>query len=251
MKLKYNLTLQELMDYFCDREYSGFTEHEIQVAEQSMGIALPAAYRSFFLKYGQEDINAVFDNLFCSPQECRTSYQMIHEILEELQEDFETSVRDGEQEEYADNEYFSLWQMPEEEWHRITQNYLLVGVDREGISYTGYLIEDLLDSREDPPVYLSCDDDIIKFKKWNDNTEQFLLEMICESAWENERLEWYDPKERLSVKEIFAYFHVDIDIKQFKVSGHVGTCLDTDDGKLYVYFDYGSFQRLFYVSKEN
>ena len=176
---------------------------------------------------------------------------MIHEFLEELQEDFETSVRDGEQEEYADNEYFSLWQMPEEEWHRITQNYLLVGVDREGISYTGYLIEDLQDSREDPPVYLSCDDDIIKFKKWNDNTEQFLLEMICESAWENERLEWYDPEERLSVKEIFAYFHVDIDIKQFKVSGHVGTCLDTDDGKLYVYFDYGSFQRLFYVSKEN
>ena len=247
MGLKYNLTLHELMNFFLEQDYEGYTEQELQAAEKAVGIKLPSVYCDFLLKYGE---GGVYDNLFTTQDELCTSYEMIHETLEDLEGDFEEAERNGNQEEYADNPYFSLWHMPEEDWHTITQNYLLVGCDSQGISYSGYLVQDLLDGKNDPPVYISLDDDIIEFKKWTDNTEDFLIEMLCETAWENNYSNDYNPEKRMSVKEIFAYMNVDIDEKKLKVSGHVGTCLDTAGNKLYIYFDYGDFQRIFFVCKE-
>ncbi len=249
MKLKYNLTIDELMDFFCDKMSGGFSEQELSEAEQELGIKIPLAFRRFLLKYGKYEIKAAFDNIFSTPKEFITTYKMIDEILEDLENDFREAVQNGTQDEYAENEYFSLWKLPKEEWHTVTQNYLLVGCDSEGIAYTGYLIEDIIDGNEDAPVYMSCDDEIIEFRKWTDNTEHFIIEMICETAWENNNCDYYDPSERVSIEDIFEHFSVNIDAGQLKMLGHVGTCIDTDAERLYVYFDYGNFQRLFYVDR--
>ncbi|MDE7321424.1 MAG: hypothetical protein K2N73_01610 [Lachnospiraceae bacterium] len=154
--------------------------------------------------------------------------------------------------------------MPKEDWHTITQNYVLIGCDREGICYEGYL----LDGNPDPPLYLraclknhschlyndayasysplcvifapnsgyiaryapfiwhksptncdahlsesifqtrsSCDDDFIEYKKWSDSTEPFLIEMMGETAFDEYayNVDYYDPKNSISVKEIFAH----------------------------------------------
>ena len=251
MELKYNLTIHELMVFFCDQDYEGFTEQEIQTVEHKIGVKLPAVYRSFLLKYGEKGIYDMFNNLFHSLEDIMTSYQIIDEILENLAGDFEESIRNGNQEEYADNPYFSLWQMPKEDWHTITQNYVLIGCDREGICYEGYLLADLLDGNPDPPLYLSRDDDFIVYEKWSDSTEPFLIEMMGETALDEYNSDYYDPKNRISVKEIFAHMKVDIDDKQLKVNGHVGTCFDTVEEKLYFYFDYDNFQRLLCVCKED
>lgn len=253
MAFNYNMTLHELMDFFCTQDYEGFTEQEIQTVERRIGVKLPASYRNFLLKYGEKGIYDAFNNLFHSLKDIMTSYQIIDEILENLAGDFEKSIKNGKQEEYADNPYFSLWQMPKEDWHTITQNYVLIGCDREGLCYEGYLFEDLLEGNPDPPLYLSCDDDFIQYKKWSNSLEPFLIEMMGETAFDEHAydVDYYDPKDRISVKEIFAHMKVDIDDKQFKVNGHIGTCLDTVHEKVYFYFNYDNFQRLFGVCKDD
>lgn len=255
MAFQYNLTVHELMDFFCEQEYKGFTEQEIRAVEQRISAKLPPAYRNFLLKYGENGIYDAFDNLHNNLEDIMTSYQIIDEILENLEEDFKDAIADGNEEEYADNPYFSLWQLPREEWHTITQNYVLIGCDREGITYEGYLLADLLAGIPDPPLYLSCDDDFIEYKKWTDSTEPFLIEMIGETAFGNYNCDSYDSDRRTSdnkasIKELFAQIGADIDDRQLNVSGHVGTCFDTKCEALYFYFEYEHFQRVLRVKKE-
>ena len=64
MAFKYNLSVHELMDFFCEQEYEGFTEQEIRAVEHRIGVKLPPAYRSFLLKYGGNGIYDACDSLF-------------------------------------------------------------------------------------------------------------------------------------------------------------------------------------------
>ncbi len=185
-----------------------------------------------------------------------TSYQIIDDIIDNLEEDFKDAVEDGNEEEYADNPYFSLWQLPKEEWHTITQNYVLIGCDPEGIVYEGYLLEDLLAGNPDPPLYLSCDDDFIEYKKWTDSTEPFLIEMIGETVFGHYNCDSYDSDRiasgsKASIKELFAHIDADIDDSQLNVYGHIGTCFDTVNEAVYFYFEYKRFQRVIRATKED
>lgn len=66
MAFKYNLSVHELMDFFCEQKYEGFTEQEIRAVEHRIGVKLPPAYRSFLLKYGGNGIYDACDSLLTS-----------------------------------------------------------------------------------------------------------------------------------------------------------------------------------------
>lgn len=57
MDLKYNLSLSELMDFFCETEHQGFSMEEIETAEKRLGISFPQSYRDFLQKYGKDKVN--------------------------------------------------------------------------------------------------------------------------------------------------------------------------------------------------
>ncbi|MDE7183007.1 MAG: SMI1/KNR4 family protein, partial [Lachnospiraceae bacterium] len=58
MKLRYNLSLSELMDFFCDtgQGHQGFSAGEVKAAEKRLGVSLPFMYRDFLLTYGKDPV---------------------------------------------------------------------------------------------------------------------------------------------------------------------------------------------------
>ncbi|MCI8556951.1 MAG: hypothetical protein HFI19_04140 [Lachnospiraceae bacterium] len=235
--LKYDLSIQELMDFFYEGEHKGFSEAEIEAAEKGMGASFPLSYRRFLLEYGKDAINTRHNGLNSPPEEIFTSYQAIHETLEEWEEEFEEARRNGCQNDYADNEYFTLWQLTEEQWHTVTANYLLIWTENQGVWNAGYLLKDLLDGQPDPPIYMSTEDDFITFKKCADNTEAFLKCMLSEAAY------GYHSKERYTklpeIERVLSERGIDpIRLEQ------AGCCLDTVQERLYFYAVSGDYHDL-------
>ncbi len=244
MELTYGVKLQELMDFFCEEEHEGFTEQEIQAAEQAVGAVLPSGYRSFLLKYGKDSVNTAL-HMINAPDEIFTTYQAIKEELEgEWKEEFEEAVENGNQEKYSDNEYFSLWQLPMEQWNTITSDYVLIWCENQGVWNAGYLRQDLLDGKTDPPVYVSTEDDFITFQKLAANTEQFILDMLFEAA-NNYGESCTDMQE---IRSILAA--ANIDLEQLKASGRIGTCMDISHETLYFYCEHREYNELISVSRE-
>lgn len=174
------MEISELVNLYSKEEHSGFSEEEITQAEQHIGAALPQVYRNFLKNYGKDSINSACHRLL-PPDEIDTSYQAIEEELEyDWKEEFEEVVQEGTEEDYKDNEYFTLWKLPKEEWHTITDNYVLLWVENQGVWYVGYLLSDLKEGKTNPPLYISTNDDFITFEKCKDTLEEFLLAMYSE-----------------------------------------------------------------------
>lgn len=244
MGLKYGIRLQELMDFFCAWAHEGFTEQEVQAAEQQVGASLPPVYRSFLMTYGKDSVNTALHTIN-APDEIWTTYQVIKEELEgDWAPEFEEAVQTGAQDEYTDNEYFSLWQLPVERWGEITANYVLIWCENQGVWNAGYLLQDLLDGKTDPPVYISTEDDFITFQKWEDNMEHFLVAILFEAAWEYGERYTKTPE----IKSILASAGIDAD--QLKASGRIGTCIDDSNEMLYFYCEHKEYPELITVSRE-
>lgn len=174
------MEINELVNLYSKEEHSGFSEEEIAQAEQHIGVALPQVYRDFLKNYGKDSVNSSCHRLF-PPDEICTSYQAIEEELEyDWKEEFEEVVQEGTEEDYKDNEYFTLWKLPKEEWHTITDNYVLLWVENQGVWYAGYLLSDLQEGKTNPPLYISTNDDFITFAKCKDTLEEFLLAIYTE-----------------------------------------------------------------------
>ncbi len=227
MKIRYHLTIQEIMDFF-SKEHEGFSQEEILKAEQRIGVSLPTIYKDYLLQYGNDTINDSYNHIF-SPDEIATSYSEIQDTLDNvLQSDFEHAVQNGTaKEEYKDNPYFSLWQLPMDQWETITQNYVLIWCENQGVWNAGFLLQDLLDGKENPPIYLGIDDDIIEFKKRADNIEQFLLAMILEATEYN--MDSYTEKEEIAS----VLSDATIDITKLEVHGQISACLDITNQTIY------------------
>ncbi len=244
MEHTYGIKIQELMDFFCKGEHKGFSEEEIQEAEQYIGAALPDVYRRFLLTYGKDPVNTVMHTIN-EPDEICTTYQVIKEDLEgEWAPEFEEAVENGEQEAYSDNEYFSLWQLPVEQWNTITENYVLIWCENQGVWNVGYLLQDLLDGKTDPPVYISTNDDFITFEKLADDMEHFMLEMLFEAAYEYGERYTDTPKINLILAD------AGVDLAQLKACGRIGTCMDSSKNKLYFYCEHKEYNELIVVNRE-
>ena len=234
---KYGLDIRELMDFFCQGEHKGFSEQEIQVAEQNAGASFPQSYRSFLLSYGKDAINTRYNQINNPPEEIFTSYQAIEETLEDWKEEFEEALKNGCQQDYADNGYFKLWQLPVEAWNTVTENYLLIWAENQGVWNAGYLLQELIDGNPDPPVYMSTDDDFITFQKCADNTEAFLKIMLEEAAYGYHGGKRYTKSSE--IEDVFSKKGID---RERLVEA--GNCLDSDQERLYFYSVGETYQEL-------
>ena len=114
-----------------------------------------------------------------------------------------------------------------DQWETITQNYVLIWCENQGVWNAGFLLQDLLDGKENPPIYLGIDDDIIEFEKLADNIEQFLLTMILEATEYN--MDSYTEKEEIAS----VLSDATIDITKLEVHGQISACLDITNQTIY------------------
>lgn len=223
------------MDFFCKHTHKGFTEQSICEAEKKIGVSLPDVYREFLLSYGADDINTFF-NCIQPPEEIFTSYQAILEGNEEWEEEYEEAIQSGNKEEYEDDEYFKLWQLPMEKWDTITKNYVLIWYENQGVWYAGYLLSDLQNGVENPPVYISTNDDFITFKKFTSDTQEFLTEMLWQAYGYFGRDSYQFYKEKKEIRTFCLKNEIDLTRLQNEYSGYYsGNCLDIENEILYFY----------------
>jgi len=170
MSVHYQLTLDEILDLFGQKGQTGFSEQDICSAEKRLCIDFPQRYRRYLLTYGKDPINQEF-NQFFTPDEITFSYDCINEII--THHNFETLYGQNKS-----NPYYRLSRIPEDEWHTITENYLLICCENQGVWFAGYRLADLLRGISDPPVYITTNDDFIAFEQISDNTENFFTEAL-------------------------------------------------------------------------
>ena len=179
MAFLYDPPLSLLMDFFQeDGRHQGFSEEEILKAENRLGVSLPPVYRNYLRTYGRDPINFHFNQLQ-EPEEIQTSYRFVEDELRDRERDFSKT---GEASASA-GPYFKFRQLPRERWRELTDNYVLIWYENQGVWSAGYRFQDLLDGNPDPPVYGSVNDDYITYTKWADRTEPFLLEMLRQAAY--------------------------------------------------------------------
>lgn len=167
--------------------HSGFSLEEILEAEKRIGVKLPKVYRNYLKIYGKDAVNTKYNNII-PPCDIDTSYNHIDYDLADWEDEFKEAKKNNKEEKYADNEYYSLWCLPQEQWKQITDNYLLIWYENQGVWFAGYKLSDLSEGMEDPPVYITTNDDMVSFKKCCDNTEDFLKMMFEEAEAESKDL---------------------------------------------------------------
>ncbi len=159
----------------------GFSENEIKGAEQNIGVNLPSNYRNYLMQYGLAKINYVYNHLV-KPENIKTTYQLIQQdIQKNWENEFLSAKNTGNMSKYNNDDYFSLWQLPVEKWSSITENYIILWSENQGVWTAGYLLKDLQAANPNPPIYISVNDDLITYVKCVDNIELFLKKMFEEA----------------------------------------------------------------------
>lgn len=243
MSKKYDVSIYEIADFLCKYDLlsetpKGFSDAQIQEAEKRLNITLPASYKKYLSLYGQNTINDKFNHIN-APAEIICSYDMIDEILEDDKEFFESASSEKEK-----NEYYPFFKLPKEQWHTITENYVLIWYENQGCWNAGYLKQDLLNGVSDPPVYISTQDDFITFEKICENTEEFLTEMLFFSAWE---IGFDCYQEHTSIINFIQKEGLD----QYKICQKgTHTCIDTKNNQLYFYSSMHDGNEVLLVSEE-
>lgn len=162
---------------------AGFAEKDIERAEQNIGAKLPGNYRNYLMQYGLAKINYVYNHLI-KPADMKTTYQLIQQDIQNYWHN--EFINADINEEYENNEYFLLWQLPVEKWFSITENYVILWSENQGVWTAGYLLKDLQSSNPNPPIYISSNDDLISYVKCMDNIELFLKEVLEQAKEECE-----------------------------------------------------------------
>lgn len=238
--MQYQVSIPTLMDFFCQGKHQGFSELDIQAAEETIGAALPTVYRDFLKTYGLDPINNRHNHINCPPKGIVTSYSYIQDTLEDWAEEFQEAKEQGQENRYKDNGYFALWQLPQEKWSAITDNYVLLWCENQGVWNAGYRLSDLQAGLSDPPLYISTNDDYISFAKCADNLDAFLLSMLWDAAY------GYNGGVRLTdstqINSVLSQAGIDRKLLEFR--GLLSACLDDKRETLYLYYNNGEYQEL-------
>lgn len=232
MSKKYDLTALEVLKYLHQVEdsefsepFSGYSEEEIQEAEQRLGVSFPNSYREYMMKYGRHPANNAQDRMV-EPSEIGSTYEYLSEELDCYEEDLEGLTEEEKEKKALENVNYRLCMLPKEEWYKITEDYILIAFENQGCWSAGYLRKDLDNGVENPPIYISTEDDFITYKKVADNIQEFLkviffMSMWClDIAYEEEENAWATLKEK------------GIDTSKMVLEG-VHFCLDTENNILY------------------
>lgn len=238
--MQYHVELSELMDFFCQGEHQGFAEEDIQTAERALGVTLPVPYRNFLKTYGLDSINQAYNHINHPPEEIVTSYSCIQSTLEDWKSEFQKAKDTNQEERYQNNPYFTLWQLPQEKWPTITENYVLLWYENQGVWNAGYRLSDLQAGVANPPFYISTEDDDITFETCTEDMESFLLYMIWDVVY------GYRGDASLSdPAQIDAVFsQVGIERSNLEWRGPISACMDDKQEVLYLYYNKEEYQEL-------
>ena len=235
MPIQYDPPLSDLMDFFCEGEHQGFPEGGIQGAEARLGLSLPPVYREFLKTYGLDYINYHLNQLEY-PGNIFTTYEILEDEIRDRAPEFS---------EHADSPYYKLHALPKERWGEITDNYLIIWHENQGVWSAGYRVQDLLDGNPDPPVYIATNDDYITYQKWMDSTEDFLREMLRQAAYG-----WHDGQRFTREEEIQAALSAaGIDPVRFRKPNRAVFAISDDGETLYAYWQEPEFQDLYTANR--
>lgn len=224
--MQYQINIDRLMELLCENPFIGFDVEEIELAEKNIGATLPKSYIHYLQSYGKHKINHEYNNIN-SPDEIQTSYYWLHEIIDEQKEDF----KKAQDESLKDDIYFKLWQLAEDKWSTLTDNYVLIWYENQGIWNAGFKLTDLKQGIENPPVYISTNDDFISFAKCTDNIEDFLTLMLLEASYNCNKS--YIVNDSIEIDKTLQLAKVDI--KQLEWKGKIAVFFDEEQNILYFY----------------
>ncbi len=224
--MQYQINIDELMEFVSEKPFLGFNYEEIKIAEKNIGAVLPKAYCYYLRNYGKNKINYRYNNIN-PPNEIQTSYFWLQEIIEEQKEDFKKAQDNS----LKDSVYFKLWQLTKDKWSSITDNYVLIWYENQGVWNASFKLSDLKKGIENPPVYISTNDDFISFAKCTGNIEDFLVLMLFEALCEcNRSCILRDP-----IKIDKTLQALGVDIEQLKWKGKIALFFDEKQSNLYFY----------------
>ncbi|MDR2869632.1 MAG: SMI1/KNR4 family protein [Deferribacteraceae bacterium] len=234
MAIKYNVNSCEILELLVDDAHKeSFTEAEIKDFEAEIGAQLPQSCRDF-MKH--EDDMHLLNMEGC----CRfLSHNILQEDLKEMQEELADYEQEDEPDEYYEV-YSKLNKLPVEQWGQVTDNYLLLWNENQGIWHAGVLLSDLQAGVENPAVYISTEEDFISFRKEFNSVEDFLQAVMIGDSIGYRSDELIRGQEQIKA----ALAKQGIDFAQLRVkheysSGrafYMGNCILNQD-TLYYYFE--------------
>ncbi len=249
MAKKYDLTTWEILDYLhqfhepCYAQdskkfsapFTGFAENEITAVEQKYHITFPPFYKKYMMYCGNHPINDIHNHI-CTPDDILTNYDYLSEDIDEYAQDLQDMTPEEIADACAENEIYRFCQLPKEQWHTLTQEYVLTWYENQGVWHAGYLRSDLEKGIPNPPMYISTNDDFITFEKAADDTETFLKSMLFMAFWSLENtssISGANENKQQVIEEIMDILqNKGIDTNLAKNHG-VNICLDTDTNILY------------------
>ncbi len=235
MAKKYDLTTQELLTYlhqFEDCEFNepftGFSEEEISAVEQKYQIKFPAFYRNYMLRCGQHPINNTQDCI-CPPDEILSNYDYLSDDIDEYADELAELTENEIKEACKENKIYQICQLPQEQWHTIMPEYILIACENQGVWNAGYLRSDLEKGISNPPVYISTQDDFITFEKAAENTEEFLKSIFFMAIWcMGDSVMSFEEKDE--VTNVLQAHGIDLSLAEKQ---GINLCLDTETNILY------------------
>ena len=160
---------------------------QINKTEIKLKANLPRVLRRYYHECGDFDINHCFSDML-NLEDIDFSHNLLREILEE--------------DEYSENEIENIL--------KETDNFLIFWTENQGVWNAGIKKEDL--SLENPPVYMTNNDDLYSWEKVTDNIDTFILLQVLDNlqdskfyflTFENEELNFLLSDKKISKDELF------------------------------------------------
>lgn len=160
---------------------------QINKTEIKLKTNLPRVLRRYYHECGDFDINHCFSDML-NLEDIDYSHNFLREILED--------------DEYSENEIENIL--------KETDNFLIFWIENQGVWNAGIKKEDL--SLENPPVYMTNNDDLYSWEKVTDDIDTFILLQILDNlqdskfyflTFENEELNSLLSDKKISKDELF------------------------------------------------
>ncbi|WP_027129111.1 DUF6630 family protein [Fusobacterium perfoetens] len=208
------IEIEYFKEHFVDKSKYKISWEEIEETEKRLGVFLPKILREYYHECGDLDINTSFSELF-KLEDIEFSHNWLREDLEE--------------DEYSEEEI-------KKELEKI-DNFLIFWCENQGVWNAGIKKEDL--ELENPPIYITTNDDLYSWAKITNDIETFIIfqiiDNINDSDFYNEEIEKEDLKdilldEKISLEEIRMSNFLSSN-KKIKCSSYA----DYDNDKIYFF----------------
>jgi hypothetical protein len=211
----YNLKPDEILRRVFNYKSDGFSRNDMEELETKIGYKLPKQLRNYYEKYGKLEINRALHPIV-PIDEIAFNYNCLNEEFEEDKDDFIGSYG-GSIEDIKGK----------------TQNYLMFWRENQGVWNAGILEDDLKKGIDNPPIYMTTEDDLITWKKVSNSVDSFLLSMIIENAEEEY---CFDEIDGDGVIDCITEYDIDATQLNPDYNDKLITCWDEDSKILFLFF---------------